>query len=199
MKLALVVKIVIIVLSLLFSSLASAARQSSHLGAEGYDEGEVIPGRIFYDVECYRSDSLELSNFRGKWLVLYLWTRHCPSCPDLFPIYDTLQETLGEELNIVLAGYTGTYYAPWIGRDEDAVKRIYQTTRFKYNLKIPVVFDSLIFDNFNVGASPFIVVVDPAGVIRHKTWKLTKEDIRDLLVGKVLELPKAEFRKPRKN
>jgi len=65
-------------------------------------KGDVVPDKLYSGVLNYRTDTLRLSHFRGKKILLDFWNHKCGACISAFPKMDSLQKALGDRLQIVL-------------------------------------------------------------------------------------------------
>ncbi|MGE9310482.1 TlpA family protein disulfide reductase [Niabella sp. CJ426] len=151
--------------------------------------GKQCPDFEFTDVRHFEKKEVRLSDFRGKWLVLDFWHRYCYYCLQSQPHIDSLQRKFGERVQFLLVGYSGSKY-----RDRSDYKEIvslYERNRIAYNLVLPIAYDSVVSEKFDIGPTPYIVVIDPQGLVRAITYKISEQNIVDLLSDKNVDVPRA--------
>jgi thiol-disulfide isomerase/thioredoxin len=155
--------------------------------------GQPCPDFYFKDVRFYSQKHVSLADFKGRWLVLDFWNRYCHTCMDKMPSTDSLQKTFRGQVQFLLVGYTGSHYTHHA--DDKAIHHLYPKLRKRLNIDLPVAYDSLLFHRFDIGACPYIVVIDPAGIVRAVTIGLNKQNMKNLMSGKPVTLEKATNRK----
>lgn len=64
--------------------------------------GESVPDIEFSRVINYTSESICLSDFKGKLIILDFWATWCNSCHARFPKADSLQEMFKDQVQIIL-------------------------------------------------------------------------------------------------
>lgn len=151
------------------------------------------PDFHFQDVEHYYKKNISLKDFRGQWLVLDFWNRYCSVCLNRMPGTDSLNRKFSKRVNFMLVGYTGSRYTHH--SDDKPIHELYEKLRGRLDIDLPIAYDSLLFHRFDIGACPYIVIVDPKGIVRGITTRLTEQNIRDLLSGKIPKLENAVNRK----
>jgi thiol-disulfide isomerase/thioredoxin len=155
--------------------------------------GRQCPDFHFDDVRYYTQKRVSLNDFKGRWLVLDLWNRHCSSCIDKMPKTDSLQKKFTRKMRFLLVGYTGSRY---VRRPENKeMHQLYPKLRKRLNINLPIAYDSVLFHRFEIGPCPYLVIVDPSGIVRGITTELNEQNIKDLLAGKQPVLEKATNRK----
>jgi thiol-disulfide isomerase/thioredoxin len=144
--------------------------------------GKPCPDFFLNDVLHYHKSEVSLADFQNQWLVLDFWNRYCGVCLGKFQAIDSLQKQFVKQINFMLVGYTGSQYTH--RSDNKPIRELYEKLRFRLNLDLPIAFDSVLFHHFNIGACPYIVIIDPAGIIRGITTSLDEQDIKDILSNK---------------
>jgi uncharacterized protein (TIGR03435 family) len=139
--------------------------------------GRPMPYFELTDIQNFNKKKVTLNDFKGKWLVLDWWTRFCPSCVESFPKVDKLQNEFGDKVQFLYVSYTGN-------NNNTSVREIYSKAKQKLNLTVPFAFDSLLYQKYNLGATPYIVVIDPKGVVRGLTTAIVSQNIKDFIEGK---------------
>jgi thiol-disulfide isomerase/thioredoxin len=153
--------------------------------------GKPCPDFVFNQVEYYFKEKVTLKDFRGKWLILDCWNSHCMACITSFPHVSEMQKEFEGKVQFLLIGYTGSLYNYEGKSDYSHIKVMYNRLMTKENLELAIVYDSLIFKQFDIGACPYIIIIDDQGIVRGLTTRLTSENLNELLEGKdpVLDKP----------
>jgi len=90
------------------SSIKSAISQSAITNSSVLHEvrelkvGDVVPDITFQKVLNYKSSTARLSDFRGKLVILDIWSVWCSSCIAGFPKLEKLQEKYNDKIQILL-------------------------------------------------------------------------------------------------
>jgi thiol-disulfide isomerase/thioredoxin len=155
--------------------------------------GKPCPDFHFTEVRYYSRKAVSLKDFRGQWLMLDFWNRYCTVCLRRMPGTDSLQKKFSKQVQFILVGYTGSRYTH--RSDNKPIHELYRKFRKRLNIDLPIAYDSLLFHRFDIGACPYIVIVDPKGIVRGVTTRLNEQNIKDLLSNKIPELDKAVNRK----
>nr|WP_199078234.1 TlpA disulfide reductase family protein [Pedobacter sp. ASV19] len=151
--------------------------------------GQPMPDFRLDDVQYYKQKKVDLSDFKGQWLILDFWNRYCGVCLKSFPRMDSLQKTFEGKVKIILVGYNGSKYTKQ--SDDKMIRALYERNRIEGKLNLTIAFDSLLFDRFDIYATPYIIIVDPNGIVKAKTSKVFEKDLEDLLTGKPVALKPA--------
>lgn len=144
--------------------------------------GKPCPEFTLNDIQYYHKSQASLADFRGRWLILDFWGEYCSGCIASFPKMNDLKEKFGDKIEIVLIG---------LPRDNSAtIRNLYEKCRKAKKLELPIVFDKNLGLKFYTHGLPLIIVIDPQGIVKAITYKLTANDIQDLTVGKNPSLPR---------
>jgi thiol-disulfide isomerase/thioredoxin len=128
------------------------------------------------------SRQASLKDFSGKWLVLDFWNKHCGACVASFPRVSKLQQEFGEKVQFMIVG---------VEDREGQIEPMYAKFREKERLVMPCDFDSLLATKWDIYRAPYIIVLDPKGLVRTITYSLSASDIEGFLDGHPPQLPKA--------
>lgn len=150
--------------------------------------GKPCPNFLFTDVQYHSKKQVSLKDFEGKWLVLDFWNRYCGTCLDKMPLMDSMQKAFSANVSFLLIGYTGSQYVK--RSDDKAIRKLYEMNRKRLKLNLSIAYDSLIFHQFKILACPYIIVIDPQGIVKAISYKLSENDLIDLIAGKPVDLPK---------
>jgi thiol-disulfide isomerase/thioredoxin len=151
--------------------------------------GQPCPDITFDKLLYYSKRHANLKDFTGKWLVLDFWNAHCGSCISSMPKIDSLNKAFSGKMQFILVGYTGSQYTK--KSDMQTITRMYTRLQKKWNLNIPIYFDSVLFTRFSITGCPFIVVLDDKGIVRTITNTLQAKEILALLNDKEVNIPLA--------
>ncbi|MCW3117011.1 MAG: TlpA family protein disulfide reductase [Chitinophagaceae bacterium] len=139
--------------------------------------GKSCPDYRFKNVVNYKSKTVSISDFKGKFLILDLWHKYCGACISHFPKLGSLQEKYKDKLNILLVGMDEG--------DREAVD-IFKKVASKYQLAIPSAFDSSMFNLIDAfpGTAPDLVWIDQAGIVQAVTGGLSEDDLLSFFESK---------------
>jgi hypothetical protein len=78
------------------------------------------------------------------------------------------------------------------------IEQLYEGLRKKQNLELTVAYDSVLVDKWNINAMPYIIIIDPDGIVRAITdgRDMTQEKIQDLIDRKNVEFFPAQLDRP---
>jgi thiol-disulfide isomerase/thioredoxin len=179
---------IIITALLLCSSLCAIAQSRTNYPRVGSPCPELKFSEVRYDFR----NKLTATDFKGQWLILDFWNRHCGSCIEKMPGMDSLQKTYPKQVKVLLVGYTGSFYTH---RPDSSIRSFYAGIRKRMQVNLPIAYDSVVFKRLEIGACPYIIVVDPKGIVRAVTIGLKTKDMAAFLAGRKPVLEKAVNRK----
>jgi thiol-disulfide isomerase/thioredoxin len=172
----------IFVAVILFSlSMENASAQGSSALQGELAVGKPCPDVFFQKTLFYDRSSFHLSELKGKWIVLDLWSKSCGGCIASLPHVNEIQKALGDSVRILMVTF-----------DDSAHNNEKVFTAFHKNipLQLPCIFSGTsdrssdgIFRQFRVGAISFVVVVDPNGIVKAITHDFTKRQLSELMKG----------------
>jgi len=124
---------------------------------------DTIPDMTFEMVN-YPSPTVQLSEFRGKLLILDFWSIWCANCIEEFPKIAALQEKFKEDIMILPIGFQSSW--------ADGIRRFYERRQERgAPVRIPSAIqdksegDTLLNNLFPSRAVPLLVWVDFRGQI----------------------------------
>lgn len=156
--------------------------------------GSPCPDFRFNEVRFFRKEQVSPKDFRGQWLILDFWNKHCGTCIGKMPATDSLQRKFTGKVQVLLVGYTGSLYTH---RPDNSIREFYSGIRTRMHIDLPIAYDSVMFDRLAIGPCPYIVVIDPKGVVRAVTTEIKAKAMTEFLAGRQPVLEKAENRKGR--
>ncbi len=148
--------------------------------------GDMIEDYTFTDVVNYKENKVSISDFRGHWLILDFWGRTCTGCINSFPKMNSLHQQYENQVQIIMVGYNTGKRVSSIS--EEGTKKLYSFLQRKLDLKFVNAFDSILFLKHGDGRVPLVIVVDPTGIIRAKTYSIDSISINAFLNGKIPSL-----------
>lgn len=167
-----------------------------YAGAQSFTHYAVVgspcPDFQFNEVRYFSKEKVSLKDFKGQWLILDFWNKHCGTCIEKMPETDSLQRRFSGQVSVLLVGYTGSLYTH---RPDNSIREFYSGIRERMQVNLPIAYDSVMFDRLAIGPCPYIVVVDPKGIVRAVTTRIKAKDITDFLAGRQPVLEKAVNRK----
>lgn len=145
--------------------------------------GYPCPEFSLENVEYHPKTKVTLSDFKGKWLILDFWSEYCVSCIQSFPKLNSIQQEFKDEIQIILIG---TPHG-----DRQRIRKLYETHREQKKLRLPIVYDNSLSERFGVRVNPFIVIVDPKGIVRYITYSFNRDNILELISKGTPKLPRS--------
>jgi thiol-disulfide isomerase/thioredoxin len=161
--------------------------KSQNIDSKLPEVGKPMPDFSFNDVHYFPKKRLNLTDFKGQWLILDCWNRYCGVCLRAMPKVDSLQREFKGKVQFLMVGYTGSQYTK--RPDDKAIRKLFDYNRKIGHLDLPIAYDSVFFHRFDIRPTPYIIVVDPKGIVRGITIYLTAENINDLMANRQVELP----------
>lgn len=139
--------------------------------------GRPFPQFVFDQIIFYKKKSASINDFKGKWLILDFWAKNCSSCISNFPVINDEQQKFSDSVQFLMVTYND---------DEHQHKPLYTKYHDKLHLSMPCAFldSSVIYEHFNVGLLPHAIIIDPQGIVRVRTVKVSQEKLSALLEGK---------------
>src|SRR5260221_7153547 len=171
----------IVVLSLI--SVLSWAQKSLPSDSAKPEVGKPLPDFTLNNVTHFKKRKVSSNDFRGKWLFLDFWFTGCTACIHSFRKVNAFHKEFKNDLNWVMVGINDT-------KHNKGIQELYEKLRIKQNLEMPVAYDSVLSEKWDVHSMPHIIIVDPSGVVRYITGgrNITAEKIRYLVNGKEVSI-----------
>lgn len=156
--------------------------------------GQPCPNFQFDKSDFFSKNSFSLHELRGKWIVLDFWSRFCSGCIGNFPHVSEMQQKFRTKLQFLMVTFDDSAHYN---------RMIFSKYHEKEKLEMPCVFSSTtdttgLFSQCKVGALPFVIIVDPAGIVRAITVTVNETQIQDLLDGKSPPFESASYSDKRK-
>lgn len=167
------------VLTLLVNGYFAQAQQLDKI--EPIKIGEKVPDVVMEKITNYDGDTIKLSDFRGKWLILDFWATWCSPCVAMISKMDSLQQMMDDQVQFLSITYE---------KEETVIpflEKLYQ----KQQSAIPIVYeDTILKQLFPNNVFPHYVWIDPQGIVRAITEskEITEENVEKAIVGGDLNL-----------
>lgn len=130
------------------------AETSSEELPTAVEEGCLAP-----DIELHYLDgsSAELSDYRGKAVLLNLWATWCGPCVGEMPAFPRLQEEFGDQLQIIAVN---------CGDSADTVEQFAKENGYTFPIALDEEYE-IMMNTYRTSSIPYTVIIDETGIIRH--------------------------------
>lgn len=145
--------------------------------------GFPAPTVILKDVDHYEKTFFNSEEYKGKWLILDFWHEYCVGCIASMPKVQQMQDKHASDVQFLLVGM--------IYKSRTVIGNLYEKIRKKFDLSIPVAYDSTVYKRFGITGAPLIVIIDPKGTVRAITYELTADQLEGLINGSDIQFPRA--------
>ncbi len=151
--------------------------------------GERMPDFTFKHLINYPSPTAKLSDFKGKLIILDMWSTWCTSCIEAFPKMQALQDKFKDKVQILLADAYPATDDP-NEKVKQVLTRVKERTGVSVTIPMPL-HDTLLNNLFPHKLVSHVVVIDSSGRVRGitYTWGVTEENIQAILAGENVHLP----------
>lgn len=143
--------------------------------------GDPVPDMVLPDILQYQKTQEKLSAFRGKVVILDLWTTACPGCLKSFPVLETLQQQFKGELVLfpVSFGAQPAYVRTYLEKRKGAGHPIRLPTA------VVSTYDHPLLELLGVEGFPQFAWIDREGRLLGVTSavEVTFSNIRKVLAG----------------
>jgi thiol-disulfide isomerase/thioredoxin len=151
--------------------------------------GDLVPNIVFENVLNYKSKKANLSDFKGKLVILDMWSVNCATCIAEFPKLENLQKEFGDKIQILLINPHDVKYD-----SEEKIKLVLSKvkirTGFYPTLPIPI-HDSILNKFFPHKSVPHQIWISPDGIVAAITGSvaITTENILGFLKNDKTNMP----------
>ncbi len=160
--------------------------QEVKYGIEGYQAPELFKDIEWVDVEGKEREAIQLSDYKGKFKVLYGFQSWCPGChsrglPALQKMVDALKDNDKVEFFALQTVFEGA---------SSNTKEKMLETQQKYNLKIPFGHDignaetgnrSSTMYNYRTGGTPWFIFIDQNDTVIFNDFHLNVDKAIEFL------------------
>jgi len=144
--------------------------------------GKIIPDFTLNDITHFKRSTATANDLRGKWLFLDFWSINCLSCIQSFSKVSSYHHEFKDKLNWIMVGINTKH--------NKGIREFYEKIRQKQNLEMPVAYDSVLEKKWKVNAVPYIIIVDPKGVVRGITHG---GDVNSAAINKLIKGEEISF------
>ena len=151
----------------------------STAGQETLKIGDKVPDLFIPNIKQYKKEEINLSEFRGKLVILSFWLGACKGCVKQFAKLETLQKQFGERIQIMLVNFESfskinKTFEKWI-----KISPLYKLPELPL-----VVEDSVLHKLFGVKYYPHEVWIDENGILVSATGA---EEVNSSNISMVLD------------
>jgi thiol-disulfide isomerase/thioredoxin len=144
--------------------------------------GDRVPDFMFTEVYNYSRDTIRLSDFRGKLVILDFWGPACYACIKSFPLVDSLQKQFNDQIQIILVGV----------ETRDSTDRFFRLRKKITKPSVPFITNERrLVKLMAVQGGPYYVWIDKTGVIRYMAERqyTTASNVEAYLKHKMPAIP----------
>lgn len=145
------------------------------------EAGKPMPPFTLCNIRYYSKDHANLSDFKGKWLLLDFWSEGCGACVAGFPSVNKIQQQLGDRVQVMLVG---------IQDAQNLIQPMYAKFKDREHLVMPCAFDSVLANRFDIALVPHSILIDDNGIVRCVAMSFTVQDVQGFLDGHPPVMPR---------
>jgi thiol-disulfide isomerase/thioredoxin len=124
-------------------------------------EGIAILDYTFSRVKNYKKngevETLTLNELKGKWAILYFWTKNCTPCINSFPKLDEIQMDYRSEAQVILVGIKDMW--------NKNIEPYFEGVKNAQKINLPIAYDSGLVNRLGIIYSSTVVIINPKGKI----------------------------------
>lgn len=176
---------------LLTICISGNSQVTSSLWSSSFEVGKPSPELKIDSVEYFNKASFSISDFKGKWVMLYFFGMGCSSSFSHLQSIDSLRQKMSDKVQILLIGKKIENK----GISKNQTKEEFEQFRAYYKLRLPVVYNSKIFKQMDVKTAPYTVLIDPLGIVRSvfSFGSASLDGVTDFIEGNSVRMP-GDFR-----
>ncbi len=150
--------------------------------------GKQIPAFKLTNVHYYKDKTFDPASLKGKWIILDFWNKTCVSCVQSFPKINKLQQEFTDRVQFLLIGQNNKKY-------NRNIEQVFERYRKTLELDLASAYDSVLFTRFKIQGVPYIIVIDPDGLVYAVTSsaELTQQNIQSLISGQRPQFKRNDF------
>jgi hypothetical protein len=141
-----------------------------------------LPANIPVELLDSGKGRINVSDYKGKAVILDFWDVECTVCIQNLPVMEVLQKQFKSELQII----------PVTHNDEQKVKSLFKKIK-RLRPGLPMVInDTVLSSYFPHWGNPYHIWIDRNGIIQYTSFNhnTTAQNVRSFLNGKTLNIPK---------
>ncbi len=146
--------------------------------------GQPIPDFLLEDISYFSKKKVSLGDLRGRPFILDFFAIGCTGCFLSFSKINELQDQFNDKVQFIL-----------IGKEHDLIRPVYEKFRQKHNLRLPVVYDTVLFNKFKIDGVPHVIWVDKDGIVKAITSStdIIQENVISLIKERDFEFEDHSF------
>ena len=147
--------------------------------------GKPCPDITLKNIKYYNKTEAKISEFRGKWLMLDIWERLCGGCIEVLPNRSKNRKEFKDKLEVIAVGVASAL-SPFPSEYENERKKtekLFAQLVKKDTLDLPCSFNVDLGVQWDVGSVPYVVIIDPKGIVREITYNVPHDKLDSLLKG----------------
>ncbi|MBN8193928.1 redoxin domain-containing protein [Bacillus sp. NTK074B] len=157
---------------------AQLAKESMDLtnANQGLTKGDRAPD---FELTTLSGESIQLSDYQGKKVILNFWATWCPPCKAEMPHMQKYYEKKADKENVEILAVNLT--------SQDDGKKAVQQFVDGYELTFPILLDEKgdIGDEYRAFTIPTTYMIDTQGLIQHKIVGPMNEDMMGKMVSQM--------------
>ncbi|MDL2310610.1 TlpA family protein disulfide reductase [Peptostreptococcaceae bacterium OttesenSCG-928-C18] len=131
------------------------------INEEGFEVGDIAPD---FNVKLLSGETVKLTDFRGKPVLLNFWATWCPPCQYEMPDFQKLYNEYGDNLIILAVN---------LGEAENEVNTYIEENKYTYRIGL----DEMAEIKYPVLALPTTLLIDKEGKIKAFEEGIPAEDV----------------------
>ncbi|MBT1711319.1 TlpA family protein disulfide reductase [Fulvivirgaceae bacterium PWU5] len=124
-------------------------------------EGSEMLQYTFTRVKNYKKqgeiEKVLTKELRGKWTILYFWTKNCTPCIRSFPKLDKIQKRYSSNAQVFLVGIKDMW--------NKNIEPYYDGVRNAQGINLPIAYDTGLLSKLTIIYASTVVMVNPEGTI----------------------------------
>ncbi|WP_316791470.1 TlpA disulfide reductase family protein [Pedobacter frigoris] len=138
--------------------------------------GKSVPPFEFTKFEGPVKRELSNNGLKGRFVILDFWSTGCGACIASMPKMYSLSEKFKDKVDIILVG---------MEEKQRSISGLYKVIKEKNNLDLISAYDSLYFHKFVHSTVPYLVWIDPQGIVKAITTNVeaTEENLINFISG----------------
>ena len=162
--------------------------QDNQSNKSGLAIGDIVPEITITNILNHPTGKANISDYRGKWLIIDFWATWCAPCITAFPKLDSLQEVFQGQVQFLPVAYQSK------AEVEKLLTKLEKLKGFSIDLPL-VVADTRLNNLFPHKYLPYYVWIDPEGAVAATTdhREVTAANIKALLAKKDPVLENKEY------
>lgn len=170
-----------------FIFLITTALNLQKIFSQELEIGQQVSYYNIPNVLNHHGNTINLADYKGKFVILDFWGFYCAPCLASFPKIDSIQRVFGNNLQIILVNT----------EEQQKTKEFFlHRSRLKIPIKVPLVTaDTILNKFFPHDGVPFYVWIDTTGKICYKSTRITDTIISEFIKGSKLRLREGAQRK----